>query len=300
MIDPARARPQLWRTLLGAFLTMILGTALALIAIIIASTALNPHDFDSLDYTIWSDGFFAGQTPAGLVSGFAAMGGLVAVLAIVMRLLHRRRLRDLLGPEAVWAFGAGVGVFTAATILSQPLFIAEDLIPNAPFRTTLLWLIPILAAVLIQTGAEEAVFRGYLQTQLAARFATPWLWLVLPSVLFGALHMDWITIALTGAVPMADLAYFLSATLSGLLWADLTRVTGGIAMAWGAHFATNASIILFVSPRGDYDAISLYTTPETLTELLSDPILLWQSSLFSIIVWAILRLWLVRRQGVPA
>jgi DNA-directed RNA polymerase subunit RPC12/RpoP len=38
--------------------------------------------------------------------------------------------------------------------------------------------------VLIQTGAEEVLFRGYLQQQLAARFASPIAWMVLPSAIF--------------------------------------------------------------------------------------------------------------------
>ncbi len=46
------------------------------------------------------------------------------------------------------------------------------------------------SACLIQTGAEELVFRGYLQQQLAARFASPLIWMVLPALIFGAVHYD--------------------------------------------------------------------------------------------------------------
>jgi hypothetical protein len=45
-----------------------------------------------------------------------------------------------------------------------------------------------LVGVLVQTGAEEVLFRGYLQQQLAARFASPLAWMVLPSVIFALLH----------------------------------------------------------------------------------------------------------------
>jgi membrane protease YdiL (CAAX protease family) len=45
-----------------------------------------------------------------------------------------------------------------------------------------------LVGVLIQTGAEEVLFRGYMQQQLAARFSSPILWMVLPSAIFAALH----------------------------------------------------------------------------------------------------------------
>ena len=56
-----------------------------------------------------------------------------------------------------------------------------------------LWLsfLPLaMAGILLQTGAEELLFRGYLQQQFAARFKSAGPWLILPSVLFGLAHYD--------------------------------------------------------------------------------------------------------------
>ena len=53
--------------------------------------------------------------------------------------------------------------------------------PGVPFATWLVFLIPMLLGLLVQTGAEEIVFRGYLQQQLAARFVARWVSFVFPS-----------------------------------------------------------------------------------------------------------------------
>ena len=59
---------------------------------------------------------------------------------------------------------------------------------NLPFWT---WfgLLPLsIAAVLVQTGSEEILFRGYIQQALAARFRHPAVWLLGPSALFALGH----------------------------------------------------------------------------------------------------------------
>ena len=86
-----------------------------------------------------------------------------------------------------------------------------------------------------------------------------------------------------------------SATLFGLVAADLTRMTGSIGAAWGVHFVNNAAAILLVGLDGSLSGLSLWKTPfgAADTELLRPLIL--QDLLVTVIVWACVRLWLARR-----
>ena len=90
---------------------------------------------------------------------------------------------------------------------------------------------------------------------LAARFASPLAWMILPSALFAVLHYQpsimgenaWIVVA----------AVFLYAICA----ADLTAKTGTIGAAWGFHFANNAVAILFLALEGPLSGLALYTVP---------------------------------------
>jgi membrane protease YdiL (CAAX protease family) len=112
-----------------------------------------------------------------------------------------------------------------------------------------------LVGVLIQTGAEEVLFRGYMQQQLAARFSSPLMWMVLPSAIFAALHYQ--------PEIMGDNTWLMMAAVFvfALLAADLTAVTGTIGAAWAMHFVNNALAILVVATDGPLSGLALYIAP---------------------------------------
>jgi len=121
-----------------------------------------------------------------------------------------------------------------------------------------LWLsfLPLaVCGLLIQTGAEELAFRGYLQQQLAARFRTPIAWLILPSVVFGLVHLDPSRFGANAWLMVV------AATMFGLVAADLTARTGSIGAAWGFHFANNCIAVLFLATEDTITGLSLYLTP---------------------------------------
>ena len=92
-------------------------------------------------------------------------------------------LRDFVTGVLIMAVVGG-GLTLAAVPLLPPLEIAAD--PR-------LWLafLPLaLLGVLVQTGAEELVFRGYVQSHLAARFGAPLVYMTVPSLLFGLAHYN--------------------------------------------------------------------------------------------------------------
>jgi membrane protease YdiL (CAAX protease family) len=153
------------------------------------------------------------------------------------------------------AAAALVGAFYAVTVGAWSLVFDAE--PGLPLRAWLALLPLTLLGILVQTGAEELVFRGYLLQQLAARFRSPLAWMVLPSILFGLVHY------VPGMPGSTALILVLGATLFGLFAADLTAATGSIGAAWGFHFANNVLALAVLATDGTITGLALYLTPYT-------------------------------------
>lgn len=288
-VAPARAHPQLWRLLLGALLILLVYFAgiLALLGGIWGVAG-----FEAM--VLWAGRLTEGQTPAAVLLVLASFTFMALGPVIAARLLHKRKVGTLFGPwrdvTRGFAMGAGVvGGLIALSALVMPLGFTP--LANVPL-TLWLSLLPLaLLGLLIQTGAEEILFRGYLQQQLAARFASPLAWAVLPSLLFGLLHFNsgapsniaWLTVAATG--------------LFGLVAADLTRLTGNIGLAWGFHFANNLFALLVVALNGPLSGLALYTTPFTATDADTLLPLIARDMAATVAFWAALRGLLHWRKG---
>jgi hypothetical protein len=147
-----------------------------------------------------------------------------------------------------------------------------------------------LLGILVQTGAEELFFRGYLQGHLAARFGQPLIYMVLPTIAFGFAHYSpaadlganaWLILVVTG--------YF------GLIASDLTARTGSLGFAWGLHFANNVLAILLISVMGGLNGLALFRLPDgAATGAVLRNLLILDLVLMSA-VWGACRLWLRRR-----
>lgn len=208
---------------------------------------------------VWAAGIGAPATPFQtyivLFGSFSMMAlGVVAAA----RFLHRRGPKTLFGRAPVvlrhFFIGASITLGLSTLVYIPALLVGFDGIPNLDPSLWLILLPLTLLGVLIQTGAEELAFRGYLQQQMAARFRSPIAWMLIPSVLFGAVHYNpalgpnvWFPVAV--------------ATLFGLVAADLTARTGSIGAAWGVHFANNLNGIAIVSTQGTVNGLSLFLTP---------------------------------------
>lgn len=257
--QPALKRREIWRTVLGVVLIVALEFVFllwlakngALVAIpiikVMGGAGIPPG---SIDTAINLTGFF----------------GLHGALFLVVRLLHGRRYRSLFGP-ATRLFGQhflrggavmlGIGaLFLAISAVESfvlPEAVTPRLAPGLGLREWALLLVPGLLLIFSQTLAEEAVFRGYLLQQLRARFTTPILWAVLPSLIFGALHYAPGTFGQINA-----LGYVANASLMGVMAAFVTLRTGNLGAAAGLHFGNNASMMM-VGMAGPLDGLSLMT-----------------------------------------
>ena len=254
-VDPARVKGQLWRIPFGIvliaafFLTlsqMVFGTVLNL---------LGPGFAEEIH----------GDGPAGLTAGsvlfILLQLGLLGVSAgIVCVVLHNRRPMSLIG-----APGLAVRQFSAVSFLLVLVVVALWVLPPYDYGDPLernmalgrwLLLLPFgIVAVLIQVTSEELLFRGYLQQQLAARFASPFMWMFLPSALFGALHY----LPQSAGSNAVTIAVF--SGVFGLITADLTARAGTLGPAIAVHFFNNLQAILLTSPPDEMSGLALYVLP---------------------------------------
>ena len=201
-----------------------------------------------------------GKTAGGVVillGGFLTLS--IAVFLVVLT-LHRRPIGTIFGPIVLVIpqfvrVCIGMLLLLAVVSILPPWGYGEPLIVNVALGKWLAILPLTLLVVLIQTSAEEILFRGYLQQQLAARFNSPLVWMLIPSAVFAILHYDPIA-AGESAIIMVIWAF-----VFGLVMADLTARSGSLGPAMAVHFINNVSALLIVSLPGQLDGAALYVLP---------------------------------------
>ena len=114
--------------------------------------------------------------------------------------------------------------------------------------------------MLVQVSAEELVFRGYLQSQLAALGLHKSIWIFLPAVLFGLLHYD--PIIMGSAAPWI----VLWTICFGVLAADLTARSGTLGPAVAFHFAVNFLSIGVIGFADYLGGLNLYSYSFSITD----------------------------------
>ncbi len=283
-IAPARTRPQIWRLLAGLTLVMViygLGIAIIFGAIFVISGGEGIQ--------VWMTEMVEATAPTGTLLVLATFIGMAIGPMVVVALVHRRAVRSLFGPLPRTLRHFLVAVAVCAMAFSVSFLIPHD-VRIEPALERALWLsfLPMaLAGVLLQTGAEEILFRGYFQQQLAARFQSPLVWMVIPSMTFAILHYQ--------PEAMGDNAPYVvaAAGLFGLLAADLTARTGSIGAAWGFHFANNVVAILIVALDGPLSGLALYTAPLPAASAEIRPLILLDMGT-TVVTWLLIRLAVTR------
>lgn len=275
--DPLRAytapiRPEIWRLCVGiGLMVLVYMIGITLFFLTLGSVFDDPIGG-------------MGRTPRDVTLFLGSFT--VLILAVVLATLWpaRRPIATLIGPlpaawrdfwQALWGLIPLLILVVVCTIALDPT-VSQHL----PLTQILPWLPVAMLALLIQTSAEELVFRGYIMGQLAARFSHPVIWLVLPAILFGALHYDpasygaqaWIICLATG----------LFAVIAG----DLTARTGNLGAAIALHLGNNFFAMVLIGETGRMDGLSLYTMPMDLT----DTVMLAAQFVFTLVLWLAARL----------
>ncbi|MEM7236696.1 MAG: CPBP family intramembrane glutamic endopeptidase, partial [Pseudomonadota bacterium] len=197
-VGAGRRRTALWRTLLGLGIIAVCWTETTffVIAVPVLAQLMSGQSFllkipDSAELS-----GAMGSIPGALQSILILLSftGVWLGVWLAARLLHRRSMASILAARGRWRSGqfwAGFAVAAGFSLMMALLVIATDpteMIAEADPFAWGLYLLPLAIAVAIQSCGEEVLFRGYLQQQLAARIRAPWVWLILPAVLFGLLH----------------------------------------------------------------------------------------------------------------
>ncbi len=258
---PARASSQVWRLLLG--LVLIEGLFDAGIWAFDGGLAYLAPDL--------AKALFYGDTALGLVVQLASYGCLGGAVWLVARRLNKRGFASLTGPPEQagamlpLAFAASAAVFVAIQLL--PPWLDFRAAESARGMAGWLAVLPFaLAALLVQTGAEELLYRGFIQQQLAARFRAPLVWMVVPNLAFAAVHWQ------DGAAPVDNWQYLIWAFCFGLAASDLTARSGNLGPAIGLHLANNAYAFLCFGEAGGPDSgLALFLFPAS--DGLADPAL---------------------------
>ncbi len=195
-------------------------------------------------------GFYYGDTTAGMLAELLSFGLLGALVTAAARSQHGRGFFTLTGPPLTalrhlkTTFIAVLALLLALELM-PPYWDSDSLAATRPLLPWLALLPVSLAALAIQTGAEELFYRGYIQQQLAARFKSPLVWLSVPSLLFALAHWN------NGTTPTESMQYVIWAFLFGLAAADLTARTGTLGAAIGFHLANN---VIAFTLFGELDA----------------------------------------------
>jgi len=248
-ISDARRRPQLWRLLTGICVAALIYILWTWAVIAVYGWALGRNRAAAVSL---------GLTPGDVYVLLASVIGLALGVMLSARFLHRRRPGSLFGPSTTVlrdfiSAAAVVGTVEGVALVLWSMF--HDVEPGLDISVWLPLLPLSLLIILVQTGAEELAFRGYLQQQLAARFHSPFIWMLVPSLGFGAAHYS-------PHMAGGNLWLFvLGAACFGLAAADLTARTGSIGAAWGFHFANNTSALLVIGLKGMVPGLALFVTP---------------------------------------
>jgi len=285
MIAPARRRPELWR-LIATMLTI------ALVAALLNSAFFRGLSLFIDDYigTMLGNGAI-GATPGSMLILLYSFGLTTVSVIVAVHLWHSRGLLTLIGPPRAalldfWrAFRMLVLILLIVLLIPTPG--GAELVPNLAPLTWALLLPVALAGILVQVSAEEIVFRGYMQQQLAARFRHPAVWMIVPSLFFALGHYD--------SSQGDTLPYVLAwATLFGLAAADLTARTGNLGAAIALHLANNAFAMLFVAAPDNFSGLALYHLPFSISDLDSVSPYLMLDLVHLLIAWLACRLGLRR------
>lgn len=262
-VAPARnGKATLWRLALGLVLVAavwLVGT-LGIVVVgaggVVLREGLDGNSLDAIADRI--DGEWLFRSPSGTCLVLGSFVAMWAGVWLALRVLHGRSTGSALGAErrldradfgraAVAAFALGV-VHIPVVWLIEPTLIRGQI----SLLGWLLALLPVIAFCFVQTSAEEVLFRGYLQQQLAARFATPAVWLGFPTVLFTLLHWDVDASRAMNLAVVAEIGAF------ALAASYLVVRTGNLGAAMGVHFGHNITGFLFFSSEPLVSGASLF------------------------------------------
>lgn len=192
------------------------------------------------------DGSVPAQWNEVITNGFTLI-----VLALWVVLYERRSilsvgLRDRRGVQRFAAGFVGGLVLFGAAMLLMVLFAGYNGDATEGHTTTgsaAVWIVLSLLPVwIVQASTEEIVVRGYLLQWHGLKLTNGWVAVILPSILFAVVHLDFHPVVL------------INIFLFGLLFSFLSLAQGSIWLAAGIHAAWNMAQSNIFGILGDSSA----------------------------------------------
>ena len=257
LVAPARNKSDILRLIFG----LVMITMLYMVMVMLGGHVVSVIMGDAWMQAIaTSPGL---TSPGQMLTILGSFGFMIIAVCLVVILLHHRSPITLIGGfriATVQFFQAMRNLLPYIALLVVFAFMAEDLQQNLTLKLWLSILPLTLLFLLVQVSAEELIFRGYLQSQLAALNLHKSVWVLLPAILFGLLHYD--PIIMKSAAPWVVLWSICFGVLAG----DLTARSGTLGPAVAFHFAINFLSIGVVG-IGDYlGGLNLYFYPFSITD----------------------------------
>ena len=257
LIAAARAKASLLRLILGLVITALLYMLLLSLSWQVLLSVMGEAWFE---LTLQVPG---PSSPSQMFVMLGSFGFLTAAVSFTVWSLHHHSPLLLIGDFArarAQFLRTMIRLFALATVVAVITSNSSTLVQNLPLSQWL-GLLPLsLAFLLIQVSAEELVFRGYLQSQLAALGLHRIVWIVIPSVIFGLLHYD--PAVMGAAAPWM----VLSTTLFGVIAADLTARSGTLGPAIAFHFVWNFYSIIFCGFSDYLGGLALFSYDFSITD----------------------------------
>jgi len=226
-------------------LRYLLGTFLVIFAFIaLAGFGLIPV---TLLYPDYAKSIFGSNL--GLLSGFIAP---FVLIPLITHWVHKRPSWSVAMPKLQFErenLFMGFFVSTLIGIVLTAILSAVGIVKISYVGINLTQYLPVLflglIGVFIQAGAEELLFRGYL-AQFTRRISkSPFIFILVPAVLFSLPHIG--NISSFGGTLWAVLPYLISGVLYG--WAAYK--SGSLWMSLGLHWSNNLSGMVLVGIKED-------------------------------------------------
>jgi membrane protease YdiL (CAAX protease family) len=170
--------------------------------------------------------------------------------AFMLKPLHNRTFTEVINGTKSIRWGHFLIGFAVWFIVFSIYFVISYLLDPANFEFQLNWrtFLPLLLISFLlipfQTAFEEFMFRGYLAQAVGAWTRSRWLVVIVPSLLFGLLHVANPEVKEFGfwnAIP--QYVFF------GLVFGLIAVFDDGIETAVGVHAANNIFLSLFITTK---------------------------------------------------
>ena len=172
--------------------------------------------------------------------------GLVMFLGAIWFIHNKRTYKETINGtkkvrwNRVWVGVCSWGIlkiiFYSFALITNP----ENYVLQFDIATFIPLLFIVLLFIPLQTTFEELTFRGYLAQGLAGLTKSRWVAFLIPSTIFGLMHMANPEVAEHGFWIMMPQYIFV-----GLVWGLISILDDGIELAIGAHAINNVFLALF-------------------------------------------------------